>query len=288
MSTDGQGTSIYERFHDTISRFVVGYNKSIVQSQITHSSFTLVERNFAQIKNELSSVVAAFEEIRATSESTSRNAEQIDSRMEQLVSKSHEVASEVTRREVEIREASANATRIGQLFQQLAERSNDIQKASSEIHDVSERTNVLAINASIEAARVGNIGSGFRIIAGEVKKLATQTGAFADGISDVTLEFARVLKEINQQMAEFMELLGRLDEDFKWLKHAAEDTAHEAHQTGTSIAQITGAIGEQNLALNDGLKTLESSFQYLSSSHTVLRSLVTTHDALDLLLNRPA
>ena len=279
---------MYRRFASTIGKFVIGYNKSLVQARVTGHSFVIINRNIEQIKNQLSTVVTAFEEIRATSESTSNNSSSINDSMTKVISSNAEVEKSITQREEEILEATANARRLSDLFKKLTEKSGNIQNASEEIRDVSDRTNVLAINASIEAARAGNVGRGFRIIANEVKKLANQTGAFAEDISKVIDEFSFILREIEQQMTDFTDLLAKLGEDFQWLKGTFSETASSAKDSSESIGIITGAIQEQTQAMNEGLKTLETTFQYLTESHAVLTSLVKSHDYLDELLNKKA
>ncbi|MBP7495940.1 MAG: methyl-accepting chemotaxis protein, partial [Spirochaetales bacterium] len=253
---------------------------------ITAHSFKIVNQNIEQIKNQLASVITSFEEIRATSESTSKNASVINTGMNQVLQKNALVGDSISKREIEINEAKANAERIHSLFQRLTEKSASIQNATEEINDVSDRTNVLAINASIEAARAGAVGRGFRIIANEVKTLASQTGTFAKDISNVIQEFSQILTEIEQQISEFIDLLNRLNQDFSWLKSTFAETAKNAQETSSSIAQITGAIQEQTFALNEGLKNLETTFRYLTDSHAVLHALVTSHEYLDKLLDR--
>ncbi len=279
---------MYRRFAATIGKFVIGYNKSLVQTRVTGHSFTIINRNIEQIKNQLSTVVTAFEEIRATSESTSNNSSTIDASMTKVLESNTAVEKAISQREDEILEATANARRLSDLFRKLSEKSGSIQNASEEIRDVSDRTNVLAINASIEAARAGTVGRGFRIIANEVKKLANQTGSFAEDISKVISEFTLMLQEIEQQMADFTELLAKLGEDFQWLKGSFSETATSAKDTSHSMGIITEAIREQTAAMNEGLKTLETTFQYLTESHAVLTSLVKSHDYLDALLNKKA
>jgi methyl-accepting chemotaxis protein len=288
MQTYEIDQEMYRRFSDTVARFVVGYNKSVVQTQVTAHSFAIITRNIEQIKNQLSTVVTAFEEIRATSESTSKSSASIDAGMARVLEQNSKVGESISKREGEINEATANARRIGDLFKKLTEKSHSIQNASAEIHDVSDRTNVLAINASIEAARAGAVGRGFRIIANEVKKLAGQTGAFAVDIGRVTEEFAVILREIENQMQEFVELISGLGDDFQWLKNAFGETASAAQETSQSMAQITGAIKEETFAMNEGLSTLESTFQYLSDSHSVLTSIVKSHEYLDRILSKMA
>ncbi|NJL71227.1 MAG: hypothetical protein HC888_06245 [Candidatus Competibacteraceae bacterium] len=275
----------YRRFADAISRFVVGYHKSLVQARVTQSSFSIVGSNIATIKNQLAQVVAAFEEIRATSQSTSTNAESINGLMVEVVRANTAMSDGMDQRVGEIGQATGGANELASLFLKLSEKSRTIADATGRIQDVSDRTNVLAINASIEAARAGTVGRGFRIIAGEVKNLASQTGAFAQEISGAIDEFSGVVKSIESRMSGFIALMGRLSNDLKAMSSVSSETNERAVRTGQSIAEITGSIREESEALNDGLKSLEMTFTFLQDSLAVLEALVRSHDALDQLLS---
>ena len=122
------------------------------------------------------------EEMRASSASTSENTKRIDDMMGVILSKNESVNSGIADRVREIENAAANAKSIASLFEDLKAKSDQVAGITGSIQDVSDRTGILAINASIEAARAGAVGRGFRIIANEVRTLAIQTGDFAKQI----------------------------------------------------------------------------------------------------------
>ena len=89
-------------------------------------------------------------------------------------------------------ERMQNAT---ELVASLAQRSNEITNVVSLIDDIAEQTNLLALNAAIEAARAGEHGRGFAVVADEVRKLAEKT-------QKATKEIAIVVKSIQQEASD--------------------------------------------------------------------------------------
>ena len=137
----------------TIAKLFSGYNKSITFNSITMKSLSIINTNIRKIKDGMETVVTAFEEIRSTSQSTSQNSKSIDDRMNRIVKESGALSSSVTKRVSEIEAASKDAVELAKTFRVLEDNTKKIKGISAEIQDVSDRTNILAINASIEAAR---------------------------------------------------------------------------------------------------------------------------------------
>ena len=82
-------------YRAAIDRFVVGYNKSVVLTPVTDHSLEILDGAMGRIEAELSSIVTAFEEIRATSGSTAGNSARIDSMMGEILSKNAVMGSDI-------------------------------------------------------------------------------------------------------------------------------------------------------------------------------------------------
>lgn len=278
--------AIFENESLAIKRFVKGYNKSVVLNAVTTHSLDIISHNLNGIGSNLSSIVAAFEEIRATSETTSGNSDRIDQMMDGILTKNAVTGEGINQRVTDVDKAAESATRLAALFTDLTEQARSIVSVTGAIQDVSDRTNILAINASIEAARAGNVGKGFRIIANEVRTLAGQTGDFAKTIETTIDDFQSVVGEITKELQGFTSMLATFRESFREILMGFQDNARSVDETGQFLNQISGSIREETVALTEGLASLESISTSLKDTQVVFGALLKTYGALDSILDK--
>ncbi|MCK9169855.1 MAG: methyl-accepting chemotaxis protein [Treponema sp.] len=273
-----------ENYEDAIAELAVGYNKSITLTSVTISSLKILDEAMEQVQNGLSTIVSAFEEMQAGSASTSANTGRIDSMMDKILSENDRMRQEITDRVTEIKSTSQNASTISELFMELEEQTKKVASVTGSIQEVADKTNVLAINASIEAAHAGSFGAGFRIIADEVRKLATQTGSFAREITGSINNFKTTVDKINTRMNEFTMLLSRFNTSFGAVLSSFNDNANVIDQSGKSLSEITGSIREEAEALSEGLRSLEKVNSSMKDTHTILGVIQSSHEFLNDLL----
>ncbi|MFA6855985.1 MAG: methyl-accepting chemotaxis protein [Treponema sp.] len=273
-----------ENYEDAIAELAVGYNKSITLTSVTISSLKILDEAMEQVQNGLSSIVSAFEEMQAGSASTSANTGRIDSMMDNILSENDRMRQEITDRVTEIKSTSQNASTLSELFRELEEQTKKVASVTGSIQEVADMTNVLAINASIEAAHAGSFGAGFRIIADEVRKLATQTGSFAHEITDSINNFKTTVDKINTQMNEFTLLLSRFNTSFGAVLSNFNNNANVIDQSGKSLSEITVSIREEAEALSEGLRSLEKVNSSMKDTHTILGVIQSSHEFLNDLL----
>jgi methyl-accepting chemotaxis protein len=281
-----EATDTFDNQSLALRRFVKGYNKSVVLHSVTLRSLDIIGHNMARIGENLSSIVSAFEEIRATSQTTSGNADRIDTMMDDILTKNAKTGEGISERVAEVDKAANGAARLSTLFTQLTEKAGSIASATGDIKDVSDRTNILAINASIEAARAGSVGKGFRIIANEVRTLAGQTGDFAKSIETTIDDFQAVVGEISTELHGFTQMLGSFRESFGEVLESFRDNAQSVDKAGGLLGQISSSIREETSALTDGLTSLESISTSLTDARVVFGALLQTYGNLDKILDK--
>ena len=279
-------SAVVENFTDVINKTLIRYNKSIVLDFVTTHSFEIIGQSMRKLQSGFDTIVSAFEEIQATGTTSSANTGRVNGMMSDILNSNKKLHAEINERVGELEEASVNARNAASSFEVLKERTADVADMLAGIQDVSVKTGILAINASIEAARAGKVGSGFRIIANEVRSLATQTGDFTQKIEAKLNEFRASVDEINKSMTLFIELFSRFQQSFTGVLNNFNENAETLNEAGNSLAEITASVKEQALAMQEGLRSLEKVNDSLHDTKAILDVVQTSHAFLDTLLEQ--
>lgn len=278
--------SIQKNYSDALSKFVVGYNKSVMMHTITDRSMNIMGARINGVEDSLGDVVATFEEIQATSKNVSGNTEDISKKMETLVRNNTSLDAELRRRTDEIAEMKNDSSKLNVVFKDLFEKSKEIQELTGAIQDVSDRTNVLSINASIEAARAGEAGKGFRVIAGEVKSLSHQTSEFAETIEQRIEQFHSTVEDVADYIQRFTDLMQNFSDDISAIRESFAGSKQEGDVVGNALKEIAAASSEESQAIRMGLDSLEETFDSLKDASVLIHSLQDTYTGLSELLDR--
>lgn len=284
--SENRESEIIQNFTDIVDKTVVRFNKSIVLDFVTTHSFEIIDEAVVQLQKGFDTIVAAFEEIQASGTASSSNTGRVNTMMSDILNNNKKLHAEINERVGELEEASVNARNAASSFEVLKERTSDVADMLAGIQDVSVKTGILAINASIEAARAGKVGSGFRIIANEVRSLATQTGDFTQKIEAKLNEFRASVDEINKSMTLFINLFSRFQQSFTEVLNNFNENAETLNDAGNSLAEITASVKEQTLAMQEGLRSLEKVNGSLHDTKAILDVVQTSHAFLDTLLDQ--
>ncbi|EPF30129.1 methyl-accepting chemotaxis protein [Treponema medium] len=275
-----------QNFTDLVDKIVIKYNKGIVLDFVTQHSFQIIKSSMEQLEERFETILSVFEEIQKESSSSAGNAVRVDNLLDAALGSRKTLQKEIHKRLDEIDEAATTARTTATSFETLKEHTGEVKAMVSDIQNISIKTGILAINASIEAAHAGKAGDGFRIIANEVRNLSTQTGTFAKMIEAKMAELQSSVTSISENMSLFISLFSKFQKSFTGILATYDKNSETLDAAGLSLAEISSSIKEQDTTIHGGFSSLKEIENFLKETSAVLEVVQTSHRHLGTLLQK--
>ena len=195
-----------------------------------------------------SSMAAAVEEMTVGIENIARNAGEADMLAKHSGDLSRQGGEIVASVVAEISAIADSVAMSARTIEELGERSGQISAIVGVIGDIAAQTNLLALNAAIEAARAGEQGRGFAVVADEVRKLAERTANSTKEISEMVQAIQHGTRGAVEGMEQGVE---RVNEGVLRAQRAGEamgSIREAASQVLSTVAEISHALREQSVA----------------------------------------
>ena len=245
----------------------------------------------AEIQQSAVQVNSGAEQVSSGAQGLSQGATEQASSIEELSATMNDISAKIKETAETTREASRLSNMAGQsvmvsnekmremslAMEEITEKSQEISKIIKTIDDIAFQTNILSLNAAIEAARAGAAGKGFAVVADEVGNLAQKSAKAAQNTSSLieeTIEAVnkgvRISEETAESLTEVVTRAGKINDLIDIASSSSEEQARGVSQLSVGIDQISSVVQSNTATAEESAAASEE----LSGQANILSDLV--------------
>ena len=250
-----------------------------------------LDKTMSEIKTSAKEVNAGAEQVSSGAQGLSQGATEQASSIEELSATMNDISAKIKETAETTREASRLSNMAGQsvmvsnekmremslAMEEITEKSQEISKIIKTIDDIAFQTNILSLNAAIEAARAGAAGKGFAVVADEVGNLAQKSAKAAQNTSSLieeTIEAVnkgvRISEETAESLTEVVTRAGKINDLIDIASSSSEEQARGVSQLSVGIDQISSVVQSNTATAEESAAASEE----LSGQANILSDLV--------------
>ncbi len=240
-----------QKLGSSISDVVSSYRDLGSQLQTINQQVIQIADAISEAETRSMTVSAASDEMVSTTGDIAKNCEtaaQHSNQTQEITLRGvHEIETVITA----IRNQADKTRRDADLIQALVDQSNKIGSIVQTIEDIASQTNLLALNAAIEAARAGEAGKGFAVVADEVRALASRSSSSTQEITKMVSQIQTDANSANESMTQSLGDMNNLADQASGVTDILNDIINRVESVNSQIGQIATAATEQTTATSE-------------------------------------
>lgn len=260
----------FNRFLDNLKAIVIKISENAAAVATSAENLTKTSATIAKgterASTQSTSVAISCEEMAATSGEIAHNCIRTVEIANRATQTAHAGSDVVNHAVMSIQRIAVKVQESAKTVESLGTRSEQIGNIVGTIEDIADQTNLLALNAAIEAARAGEQGRGFAVVADEVRALAERTTKATREIGEMIKSIQQETKSAVNAMVEGVHEVERGTEEAARSGQALEDILSQVGDVTSQINQIATAAEEQSATTNEISKSMHEITQVVTDA----------------------
>ena len=284
---DREINSLFDYLYNTFQKALDSTNIVAVDANIESASMDKIYKENESLSGQVASISSAIDEISMSHKEMTKSAKDSQKSSKTSLERANKGNVMIENIINEIRTVSDSIENLNVTMTELDKRSKEIGDVISLISDIADQTNLLALNAAIEAARAGEQGRGFAVVADEVKKLAERTSKstsdtrkIIESLFQETSKTVQAIKDVVENVKTINSESMQAEELFNNIMKAASEEKNSIDLISSSAEQLEIAVTEVEKNLTIVQKVSANTTEAAKKSKTISSSLAKSSNLL--------
>ena len=284
---DREINSLFDYLYNTFQKALDSTNIVAVDANIESASMDKIYKENESLSGQVASISSAIDEISMSHKEMTKSARDSQKSSKTSLERANKGNAMIENIITEIRTVSNSIENLNVTMTELDKSSKEIGDVISLISDIADQTNLLALNAAIEAARAGEQGRGFAVVADEVKKLAERTSKstsdtrkIIESLFQETSKTVQAIKDVIENVKKISSESMQAEELFNNIMKAAGEEKNSIDLISSSAEQLEIAVTEVEKNLTIVQKVSANTTEAAKKSKTISSSLAKSSNLL--------